>query len=210
MCWNYIFQAEQVWKFGWVVKISQNSLLCENYFGRKILFSQKYYSSKAVFLGEKSCLIKKNKITIIAYIMKACLKFPTFIFWISSNLAKYTYEWSPSLEQHHKIGTPKKILKKKTTHSWNKKKREKKLKYLGPSNEDLKKTGPKSPLTLSVHLGNPKHHHVKTKRGGKTKWERKWVGKGKKTKKKALESSIRTLKKPPNTPQIKHTQKKKP
>jgi hypothetical protein len=74
-------------------------------------------------------------------------------------------------DHHHlsnitKLAHQKKLKKKKTTHSWNKKKREKKLKYLGPSNEDLKKTGPKSPLTLSVHLGNPKHHHVKTKRGG--------------------------------------------
>jgi hypothetical protein len=30
-----------------------NSVLCENYFGRKTLFSQKYYSSKVVFLGKK-------------------------------------------------------------------------------------------------------------------------------------------------------------
>jgi hypothetical protein len=35
--------------------------------------------------------------------MKGCLRFPTFIFWISPNLVKYAYEWSP-LDKHPKIG----------------------------------------------------------------------------------------------------------
>ncbi len=42
------------------------------------------------------------KVATIAYNMKVHLRFYTFIFWISPNLAKYTYGLSP-LEQHHKI-----------------------------------------------------------------------------------------------------------
>jgi hypothetical protein len=40
------------------------------------------------------------KITTIAYNMKGCFKFYTFIFWISPNLVTYRLS---SLEQHHKI-----------------------------------------------------------------------------------------------------------
>jgi hypothetical protein len=43
-----------------------------------------------------------QKIAIIAYIMKGCLRFYTCIFWTLPNLSKYIYGLS-SLEQHHKI-----------------------------------------------------------------------------------------------------------
>jgi len=46
--------------------------------------------------------IKSQKITTIAYNMKWCLRFFTFILWILHNLAKYIYGWS-LLEQHHQI-----------------------------------------------------------------------------------------------------------
>jgi len=39
---------------------------------------------------------------LIAYNMKACLRFYTLIFSVSPNLAKHTYGQSP-LEQHHKF-----------------------------------------------------------------------------------------------------------
>ncbi len=45
---------------------------------------------------------KLPKITAIAYNLKGCLRFHTIIFWISPNLAKYTYGLLP-LEQHHEI-----------------------------------------------------------------------------------------------------------
>jgi hypothetical protein len=43
-----------------------------------------------------------QKMTIIAYNMKCCLKFYIFIFWISPNLAKYTFGIL-TFEQHCKI-----------------------------------------------------------------------------------------------------------
>jgi len=43
------------------------------------------------------------KIVTIAYNMKGCLRFSTFMFWIVPDLVKYTYGWS-SLEQYLKIG----------------------------------------------------------------------------------------------------------
>ncbi len=56
-----------------------------------------------MFLERK---VKKQKefpkITTIAYNMKGCFKFYTFIFRISPNLVKYTYKLF-SLEQHHRI-----------------------------------------------------------------------------------------------------------
>ncbi len=48
---------------------------------------------------------------LIAYNMKACLRFYTLIFSVSPNLAKHTYGQSP-LEQHHKIE------KKNTEQQW--------------------------------------------------------------------------------------------
>jgi hypothetical protein len=42
----------------------------------------------------------------------AYFRFSNFIFWISPNLVKYSYGWSP-LEQHHKIQ-----MKKKTIELW--------------------------------------------------------------------------------------------
>jgi hypothetical protein len=43
-----------------------------------------------------------KEIATVAYNMKGYLRFSIFIFWVSTNLAKYTYEWS-ALEQHYKI-----------------------------------------------------------------------------------------------------------
>ncbi len=48
-----------------------------------------------------------KRIATIAYDVKGCLRFSTFIFWILPNLITYTYGWLP-LEQHHKIEGNKK------------------------------------------------------------------------------------------------------
>jgi len=47
-------------------------------------------------------LISKIRHYCVQYDMKGCLRFYNSIFWILSNLAKYTYGLSP-LEQQHKI-----------------------------------------------------------------------------------------------------------
>ncbi len=63
------------------------------------------YSVTIFFFGEDFGKIFKKKLpkfTTIAYKLKGCLRFHTIIFWISPNLAKYTYALLP-LEQHHKI-----------------------------------------------------------------------------------------------------------
>jgi hypothetical protein len=56
-----------------------------------------------------------QKIAIIAYNMKGCLRFYTFIFWISPNLAKYTFGIF-TFEQHCKI--EKKKRKKNFNVTW--------------------------------------------------------------------------------------------
>jgi len=49
------------------------------------------------------------KIVTIAYNMKGCLRFSTFILWIVPNLVKYTCGWL-SLEQYWKIGKKNLVL----------------------------------------------------------------------------------------------------
>jgi len=56
-----------------------------------------------------------KNITIANY-MRRCLEFYIFMFWISPNLAKCTYELSP-FEQHHKIAKKKKKKTVYPTHS---------------------------------------------------------------------------------------------
>jgi hypothetical protein len=55
--------------------------------------------------------LSSPKIITIAYNMKGCLRFSTFIFWISPNLSKYTYGLSP-LEQHQKFERKNNCLSK--------------------------------------------------------------------------------------------------
>jgi hypothetical protein len=57
-----------------------------------------------VFFKEKKGQRMKEirKLAKISYNIKAWLRFSTFIFWISPNLAKYIYGWLP-IEQYHKI-----------------------------------------------------------------------------------------------------------
>jgi hypothetical protein len=53
---------------------------------------------------EKKNTLSKNslKFSTVAYNIKEYLKFPSFIFWILPNLAKYTSGRLP-IKQHHKI-----------------------------------------------------------------------------------------------------------
>ncbi len=56
------------------------------------------------------------KIASIAYSMKGCLRFYTFIFWILPNLAKYTYMDDYHLSNITKLGGKKKKKKPNTKH----------------------------------------------------------------------------------------------
>jgi hypothetical protein len=92
------------------------------------------------------------KIASIAYNIKGCLRFYTFIFWISPNLAKYTYGWL-SLEQQHKIGGKKK--KTKPNH-WELKDKKSQLKYQNPLSKRHAEVGFRE--------------HIKSKKDGKKCW----------------------------------------
>jgi hypothetical protein len=68
----------------------------------KFLFFKKKKKKKGVRKKKKS-----KKFVTIVYNIKGCLRFSTFMFLISPNLAKYTYGRS-ALEQYHKIEKRKK------------------------------------------------------------------------------------------------------
>jgi hypothetical protein len=83
--------------------------------GELLQFCEKYllkrrFCFKFLFLGKNSQ--KYEQIVTIAYNVKGCFRFDTFIFWISPNLAKYTYGLLLPLEQHHQI------FKKKSAPKW--------------------------------------------------------------------------------------------
>jgi hypothetical protein len=84
-----------------------------HYFAQRI-FLKEYSVTNSMFFPEKKHSPenqkKFSKVVTIVYSMKVCLRFSTFIFWISPNLSKYIYGWS-SLKQHHKI--------EKKTHTYN-------------------------------------------------------------------------------------------
>jgi hypothetical protein len=63
-------------------------------------FQKKLYHKLTI--SKKKSPEKEIQIFNKAYNIKGCLRFSNFIFWTLSNLAKYTYGWSP-IEQHHKI-----------------------------------------------------------------------------------------------------------
>ncbi len=65
----------------------------------KIDFEKRIFYQNMLKIAKKRKI--KIKIATIAYSMKGCFSFSTFLFWISPNLAKYTYTPSPP-EQHHK------------------------------------------------------------------------------------------------------------
>jgi hypothetical protein len=89
---------------------------CSNFFLWRIFaFLRKIFSENKI-LSEFPYFIRKNsknltKIVMIAYNMQGCLRFYTFMFLISPDLAKLTYGLLP-LEQHHKIEKKKKKKKK--------------------------------------------------------------------------------------------------
>jgi hypothetical protein len=74
------------------------------------------------------------KIASIAYSMKGCLRFFTFIFWILPNLAKYTYMDDCHLSNITKLGGGEKknqTLNTKPNH-WELKDKKSQLKYQNP------------------------------------------------------------------------------
>jgi hypothetical protein len=70
---------------------------------RIFVFCEKYFETE-IFCCKFPVLLKniRQKIITIAYNMKGCLRFSTFIFWSSPKLTKCSYGWFPP-EQHHKI-----------------------------------------------------------------------------------------------------------
>ncbi len=79
------------------------------YFTKRIFLTE-YFVKNSMFFSQKQHSPKKKnqkklpKVVTIVYNMKVCLRFSTFIFWISPNLSKHIYGWS-SLKQHHKTHT---------------------------------------------------------------------------------------------------------
>jgi hypothetical protein len=62
----------------------------------------KMFSKKNSVTNSLIIFLEKIRHYCLQYDMKGCLRFYSFIFWISSNSAKYTYGLSP-LEQQRKI-----------------------------------------------------------------------------------------------------------
>jgi hypothetical protein len=74
--------------------------LCKRYFENKIFCHKSLFSSKNICQFFKKTIAKICG-NCLQY--ERVLKIPTFIFWMSPNLVKYAYEWSP-FEKHPKIG----------------------------------------------------------------------------------------------------------
>jgi len=112
--------------------VANFSPFCKKYFEKAKPFVK---HSLLFFFWKTNC--QKNetfafKISSIAYNTKGCLRFFSFIFWISPNLAKYTYGWL-SLEQHHKIGKNKnKKIPNTKPNPWELKDKKSQLKYQNP------------------------------------------------------------------------------
>jgi hypothetical protein len=66
------------------------NIIMNDFLGKKKL-CHKFPIYKKKFTKRLNFLLPQ--IVTMAYNMKGCLRFSTFIFWISSNLAKYTYKW---------------------------------------------------------------------------------------------------------------------
>jgi hypothetical protein len=75
--------------------------ICKKYFEERTFF-QKFFFRETNSQKMKILVNKLEKILTLAHNTKGCLKFSDFIFWISSNVAKYIYGWS-QLEPNHKI-----------------------------------------------------------------------------------------------------------
>ncbi len=79
------------------VRVDRYCMILPLYPGKTFRHLLKIFCKKNI----KSVSHKSPKIDTTVYIMKGCLTFSTFIFWISSKLVKYTYGWL-QLKQHHK------------------------------------------------------------------------------------------------------------